>query len=73
MGAALHAAVEQDVDLVADGVDDFRELIEGAARTVQLPPAVIGNDDARATDIDGFAGIVGAHHAFEAELSRPTP
>ena len=57
MRAALDAAVDQHIDLVADGVDDLGQLIEGAARAVQLPAAMIGDDDAAAADVDGLLGV----------------
>lgn len=41
---APDAAVADDVRAVADGVADGRDLVDGGGRTVELPPAVIGDD-----------------------------
>src|SRR6516162_3863554 len=46
VGPALHAAVHEHIDAIAHGVDNFSELIERCARAVELPPTVVGDDDA---------------------------
>src|SRR5262249_18341959 len=46
VGPALHAAVHEHIDAIAYGVDDFSELVERCARAVELPPAVVGDDNA---------------------------
>src|SRR3954471_24791296 len=71
MGSALNPAVHDDVDLVADSIDDFRQLIERGARTVELPAAMIGQYDTSAADLNGAFGIGHRHDAFKAELSVP--
>ncbi len=43
--ARAHAAVEHHLDLVADRARDFRKLRDRGGRAVELPPAMVGNDD----------------------------
>src|SRR5277367_2922498 len=71
MGPALNSAIEKDFDFIPDGVDNFRQLIKGTSRTVQLAPTMVRNDDTRTTDVDGLPGIFDAHHSFKTELVVP--
>src|SRR5216684_1905600 len=50
VGAAPHAAVEQQGQLVADRRLDRRQDVERARRLVELAPAMIGDEDAVAAD-----------------------
>jgi hypothetical protein len=43
VGAAAHARVEHDRQVVADGVDDRRQRVERPDRAVDLPAAVVGD------------------------------
>lgn len=52
MRAALRAAVHHHIDAVADGVEDVGQLLDGAARTLELAAAVVGQHDAGAADVD---------------------
>src|SRR3546814_6686124 len=73
MGAPLHAAIHDDVDLIADRVDDFRQLVKAAARAVKLTPAMVGHHDAGAADVDRPPGVLDGHDALETELTVPMP
>ena len=69
--SALDAAVHDHVDPIADGIDDFGQLIERRARAVELPAAVVGQDDAGAADLGGALGVGHRHDALQAELAVP--
>ncbi len=71
VSAALHPAIHDHVDPVADGIDDLGELVEGAARAVELAPAVVRQHDAGAADRHRALGVLHRHHALEAELAAP--
>src|SRR3546814_17857021 len=73
MGAPLHAAIHDDVDLIADRVDDFRQLVKAAARAVKLTPAMVGHHDAGAADVDRPPGVLDGHDDLETELTVPLP
>src|SRR6476660_7273311 len=73
MCATLDSAVHDHVDLVADGIHDFSQLIEPGARAVELPAAMVGQHDAGASDLDGAPGIGDRHDALQAELPVPLP
>src|SRR3546814_21073072 len=73
MGAPLHAAIHDDVDRIADRVDDFRQLVKAAARAVKLTPAMVGHHDAGAADVDRPPGVLDGHDALETELTVPMP
>ncbi len=64
MATTLHAAVTDDVDLTANGVGDFGNLVKWRPRSVQLPPAMVGHHDRRRADVDSPLGIVNGHDAF---------
>jgi hypothetical protein len=38
---ALHSAIHNNVDAVADRIDDFRKLFKGGARAVELPTTMV--------------------------------
>src|SRR6266852_3773179 len=61
VGAAPHAAVEQEGQLVADRRLDRRQHVERARRLVELAPAMLGDEDAVAADIEGALRIGRAH------------
>ena len=71
MGAATNAPVENYVDPIPYGVGNFLNLIEGRARTVELTAAVVRYHDPGGADVHGFARVVNAHDALQAE--RPAP
>src|SRR6185437_10347336 len=72
MASSPNAAVHHHVDLVANGVDNFSELIECCARTIQLPSAVVGQDDAGTANVDRTFGVGNQHHALQAKLPLPS-
>src|SRR5262249_19815375 len=51
VGAAPHAAVEQQGEPVADHGSDRRQHVERTRCLVELAPAMIGDEDAVATDL----------------------
>ncbi len=71
MGAALDSAVHDHVDAITDRIDDLRQLIERGTRAVELPAAMVGQDDAGATDFNRALGVRHRHDALQAELSVP--
>src|SRR5262245_46092376 len=71
MRPAMHSPIEQHLNPVSDGIDDFCQLVERAAGAVKLTTAVIRHDDSGAADVDGFFGIIDAHDSFQAELAVP--
>src|SRR3546814_10913302 len=73
MGAPLHAAIHDDVDLISDRVDDFRQLVKAAARAVKLTLAMVVHHDAGAADLDRPPGVLDGHDALETELTVPMP
>ena len=71
MGSAPDAAVHQHIDPVPHRIDDLPQLVEGRARAVQLPAAVVGDDDPGAADLRRPPGVRRRHDALEAELPVP--
>jgi hypothetical protein len=67
MGAATHSAVHDDVYSVADGINDFFQLIERRTLVFELPATVIGHDNAVAADVGGMLCVLGRHHSFRAD------
>ena len=49
-----HAAVEQYLDAVADGIGDARQRRDGRGRAVELAAAVIGHHDGVGAEIGGL-------------------
>jgi hypothetical protein len=41
VATALHPAIHNNVDAVADRIDDFRKLFKGGAGAVELPTTMI--------------------------------
>ena len=62
----LHAAIHEHIDSIADGVNDFRQLIERRSRTVELSPAVVRDDEAGAANVDCAFRVGDGHDSFEA-------
>ena len=62
--AAADSAVDQDRDSVLDGGDDRRQSLQCARRTVELPAAVIGDDQAVDARRDRAPRIVGMQNAL---------
>ena len=71
VAAAPDAAVEQDLDLVADRVGDRRQRADRRRRAVEVVAAVVGHRDRGDAGVDGAAGVVDAHDALEHERAVP--
>ena len=65
VAAAADAAIHQDGDLAGDGFDYVGEGVEGADDAVELAAAVVGDDDAGGTALDGDFSVFGGDDAFE--------
>src|SRR6516225_3501436 len=70
IGAAPHATVEEQGEPVADRGPDRRQHIERTRRLVELAPAVVGDEDAVATDLQRPQCISRAHDALYDEGAR---
>jgi hypothetical protein len=46
----------------ATGLDDAWECFERGGDAVELPAAVVGDDDAVGAGLDGHGGVFGAHY-----------
>src|SRR5262249_58574490 len=68
---APDATIDEHVDSIGDGVDDLRQLVKTAPRSIELAAAMIGDHDTCAADIDRLSGIIDTHDAFKAELAVP--
>ena len=70
--AAAHAAIEHERHPSFEPAGDFGQGLDAARGAVELPPAVVGDDDAVNTALYRFAGIVGMQDALEQERqARP--
>src|SRR5690606_2402475 len=67
MRAARDAAVADYLDLVAHGVDDLGERVEGGNAAVELAPAMVRHHDRGGADVHGALGILDRDDALEAE------
>ena len=66
------AAVEQDLDLVADGVDDRRQAPgSGAGVPSRLLPPWLDTEIGGGADVDRAAGVVRAHDPLDGEGAAP--
>jgi len=68
---APYSAIHNNVDAVADGINDFRKLFKGGAGTIKLPAPMIGKYNAGAPDLDRPLCVFYRHHTLEAELTVP--
>ena len=69
IGTATEAAVDHHVETHRRG--DIGQHAQRRDITVQLPPAVVGNDDAIDTQGLGLARILHGHDAFQHQLAAP--
>ncbi len=65
------ATVEMHFDAVADSVGDSGELADGRGCAVELPPAVVGDDDRVGAGSEREPRILGIHYALEDQLAAP--
>src|SRR6266511_620032 len=71
MRASGNAPVANHVDPVTDSVDDLGELVEGAARSIELTPPMIGHHDCSRADVHSTLCVRDGHDAPETELLAP--
>src|SRR6185437_8679999 len=73
IAAAAKAAVDDDRQSVADRGGDLPEHLDGRHAVIELPPAVVGKDDAVASGVGGTARVLDAEDAFDEQLPGPVP
>jgi hypothetical protein len=71
IGAAADAAVHQHLQAIADCPRDFRQLPDAGSHAIQLPPAVIGDDDPVRRRVRSRSRVFRGHDALDDQLSRP--
>ena len=71
MGAALDAALAYDINFVTHRVANLGKLIKRRARAIQLTPAMVGDHDPGAANIDSALRILDRHDAFQREFTIP--
>ena len=71
MSATLNTTFTDDIEFVADGVDNFCELIKRTARPIQLPAAVIGYHYSGAAYVNGPLCIGNTHDALQCKMTSP--
>jgi hypothetical protein len=68
---APDAAVEQHLDLVADGLGDGGQCTDRCRGAVEVVAAVVGDRDRGDAGVHGAPGVVHAHDAFKQEGPLP--
>src|SRR6266478_10144484 len=71
VGTAAEAAVDENGETLADRARDLRQHIDRCDTGVELPPAVITQHDAVATQCRGAFGVRHAQHPFDEESAAP--
>ena len=71
MGAAPHAAVHDDLQLLADRLACRLHHLDRGRGTVQLAPAMVGEHHGGGAMVHGATDVIGMHHALDRE--RPAP
>ena len=71
MGAAFDAAIADHLNLPADGINNFLDLIKRRPASVELASAVIGQHDRIGSDFYRTPGITDAHDPLQAECAAP--
>ena len=64
MAATLHTAVHDHVDIVANRIHNFLQLVKGRAAPFQLAAPMIRYYDPGGADFFGFYRIFLAHYAL---------
>jgi hypothetical protein len=68
---AAHATVHEDFEPVTDGIGDAGQGGDAGGDAVQLPAAVVGDDDAVDTSSHGLARILDVEDALQHDPARP--
>ena len=71
ISTAPDATIQQDLYTAARCVCNLRQNLDGRWQAVQLPPAVVGHNDAVNSVFDGKPCILCRHDAFEEQRARP--
>jgi len=71
IAAASDAAVEQDLDVAADCIDNRAEGPDRRRGAVEIVAAVVGHGDGRHACVHCPSGVVDAHHALAQERAVP--
>ena len=71
VGAAAEAAVDEHAQPLAHRRDDRRQRLERGERAVELPPAMVGDDDAVGAVARRELCILDREDAFHQQLARP--
>src|ERR1700722_8751709 len=71
IGTTADAAIDHHRHLVANRLPDRRQRLQGRRPAIELPPAVIGDDDPVTTKRQRAARIVRMLQAFDDELTLP--
>src|SRR5438477_5872874 len=71
MRSALEAAIHDYIDPISYGIHNLSQLIERCARAIELSPAMVGQYNAGAADLNRAFCICHRHDALEAELAIP--
>ncbi len=73
VGAGPDAAVDVDLGAPGDGRDDLGQAARGRHGPVQLPTAVVGDDETGRPRRHGRLRVVGAKHALDHDGQSPVP
>src|SRR5260370_27883262 len=69
--AAPHAAIHQHLHLTVHGGRDFGQGAERRRSAVQLPPAVVRDDDGSRAAVDRAAGVLAGQDPLDPHRPRP--
>src|ERR1700693_1690506 len=71
MRSALAPPIHKDIDLIAHGVHDLRQLIEWCSRAIQLTAAMVRQNNARAADLSCTLRIRYRHNSLQTKFAVP--
>jgi hypothetical protein len=69
--AAANAAVDDELDAIADRIAHARDAIDRRRRGLELPAAVIGDHDRRGADLHGMLRILDRLQSLDGERTAP--
>src|SRR2546427_333414 len=65
------AAVDEDLDLIADGVDHVGQRTGCGGHRIELAAAVVGDDEAVDAGVRGAPRVLGIEHALDDQPTGP--
>src|SRR6188508_2497140 len=71
VGPAAHASIHEDLRSIAHSLDDFGKRFERCDRAVELPPAVVRDDDAGCAVVARENRILGSYEALHDHRHLP--